>query len=60
MVVDRLWVADITYVPLAHRFVYLTVVLDAYSRKGVGRGLDDDIEGQLAEPPRGVLDIGAG
>ena len=45
---DRLWVADITYVRLAHRFVYLAVVLDACSRKVVGWALDDHLEARLA------------
>jgi putative transposase len=31
---DQLWVADITYVRLAEDFVYLAVVIDAFSRKG--------------------------
>jgi len=29
---DRLWVADITYLPTWSGFLYLTVVLDAWSR----------------------------
>ena len=33
---DQLWVADITYVPTAAGFLYLAVVLDAWSRKIVG------------------------
>ena len=33
---DRLWVADITYVPTAAGFVYLAVVLDVFSRRVVG------------------------
>jgi len=33
---DRLWVADITYVPTWAGFLYLAVVLDAYSRRIVG------------------------
>ena len=33
---DQLWVADITYVRLAEGFVYLAVVVDAFSRKVVG------------------------
>jgi len=33
---DQLWVADITYVPVAGGFLYLAVVLDAFSRKIVG------------------------
>ena len=31
---DQIWVADITYVRLAAQFVYLAVVLDAFSRPG--------------------------
>ena len=34
--VNQLWVADITYIRLGHEFVYLAVVLDAFSRKVVG------------------------
>jgi putative transposase len=33
---NRLWVADITYVPTWAGFLYLAVVLDAYSRRIVG------------------------
>jgi putative transposase len=33
---DRLWVADITYIPTAAGFLYLAVVLDAWSRRVVG------------------------
>ena len=33
---NQLWVADITYVPMASGFLYLAVVLDAWSRKIVG------------------------
>ena len=33
---DRLWVADITYVPTAAGILYLAVVLDAWSRRVVG------------------------
>lgn len=33
---DRLWVADITYVPTRAGFLYLAVVLDAFSRRIVG------------------------
>ena len=33
---DRLWVADITYVPTWTGFLYLAAVLDVYSRKVVG------------------------
>jgi putative transposase len=33
---DRLWVADITYVPTGAGFLYLAVVVDAFSRRVVG------------------------
>src|SRR5580658_6354314 len=45
---DQIWVADITYVRLGEGFVYLAVVLDAYSRKVVGWALDDHLEARLA------------
>jgi transposase InsO family protein len=38
--VNQLWVADMTYVRLNREFVYLAVVLDAFSRKVVGWELD--------------------
>ena len=37
--IDQLWVADITYIRLETEFVYLAVVLDAYSRRVVGWAL---------------------
>jgi transposase InsO family protein len=45
---DRLWVADITYIRLERAFVYLAVVLDAYSRKVVGWALDGHLAASLA------------
>lgn len=33
---EQLWVADITYLPTAGKFVYLSLITDAYSRKIVG------------------------
>lgn len=33
---DRLWVADITYIPTGGGFLYLAVVVDAWSRRVVG------------------------
>jgi putative transposase len=33
---DQLWVADITYIPTATGFLYLAVVVDAWSRRVVG------------------------
>ncbi len=37
--VNQLWVADITYIRLRSEFVYLAVVLDAFSRNAVGWAL---------------------
>src|SRR5262245_14197992 len=34
--INQLWVADITYIRLLREFIYLAVVLDAYSRRAVG------------------------
>ncbi len=45
---DQIWVADITYVRLAEDFVYLAVVLDAFSRKVVGFALAGHLEAGLA------------
>jgi putative transposase len=45
---DQIWVADITYIRLAEGFVYLAVVIDAFSRKVVGWALDDHLEARLA------------
>jgi putative transposase len=46
--IDQIWVADITYVRLAEAFVYLAVVIDAFSRKVIGWALDDHLEARLA------------
>jgi putative transposase len=45
---DQLWRADITYIRLEMEFVYLAVVLDAYSRKVIGWALDRRLEDDLA------------
>ena len=44
---DRLWVADITYVPTWAGFLYLAVVLDAFSRRIVGWAMGHDLKTQL-------------
>ncbi len=48
MAPDRLWVADITYIRLQRAFVYLAVILDAFSRKIVGWALADHMAASLA------------
>ncbi len=45
--VNQLWVADITYIRLRGEFVYLAVVLDAYSRKVIGWELGRTLETRL-------------
>jgi transposase InsO family protein len=45
--VNQLWVADITYIRLMREFVYLAVILDAYSRKVVGWALDRTLAARL-------------
>ena len=44
---DRLWVADITYVPTAAGFLYLAVVLDVFSRRVVGWSMADHLRTEL-------------
>jgi putative transposase len=44
---DRLWVADITYIPTAAGFLYLAVVLDAWSRRVVGWSMATHLRTQL-------------
>src|SRR5262245_4475236 len=45
---NQLWVADITYIRLLHEFVYLAVILDAFSRKVIGWALGRTLEADLA------------
>lgn len=45
--INQLWVADITYIRLEAEFVYLAVVIDAFSRRVVGWSLDRSIEDDL-------------
>lgn len=46
--IDQLWVADITYIRLQVEFVYLAVVLDAFSRRCIGWALRRSLEAALA------------
>ena len=46
--IDQLWVADITYIRLLAEFVYLAVILDAFSRKVVGWMLERTLTSRLA------------
>jgi putative transposase len=44
---NQLWVADITYIRLREEFVYLAVVLDAYSRRIIGWSLEPHLAAEL-------------
>jgi putative transposase len=63
---DQLWVADLTYIRILTGFVYLAVILDAWSRRVVGWAISRRIDADLAlaaleaaiagrEPPPGCL-----
>ena len=44
---DQLWVADITYVPTGSGFLYLAVVVDAWSRRVVGWSMENHLRTDL-------------
>jgi transposase InsO family protein len=46
--INQLWVADLTYIRLRHEFIYLAVVLDAFSRRVIGWSLGRSLEAGLA------------
>jgi putative transposase len=63
---DRLWLADITYLPTREGFLYLSFILDACSRKVVGWSMADHLRTELVtdalrmalwrrRPPSGVI-----
>ena len=63
---DQLWVADLTYIRVLSGFVYLAVILDAWSRRVAGWALSRRIDADLAlaalgaaiadrEPPPGCV-----
>jgi putative transposase len=45
--VNRLWVADITYIRILTCFVYLAVILDVFSRKAIGYALSRHLDSVL-------------
>lgn len=45
---NQLWISDITYIRLETEFVYLAVVLDAWSRRVIGWALANTLEADLA------------
>lgn len=63
---DQLWVADLTYVAIATGFVYVAVIMDAWSRRVVGYAIGRRIDARLTmaalkaaiehrRPPRGCI-----
>jgi transposase InsO family protein len=45
---DQLWIADLTYIHLPQEWGYLAVILDAYSRRGIGWALENSLEASLS------------
>lgn len=63
---NQIWVADITYIRLRLGFIYLAVILDAFSRKAIGWALSKSLEATLViealqkaladrQPPPGLI-----
>lgn len=46
--VNQVWVADITYIRIGGKFIYLAVILDLYSRKVIGWSIREDLTEELA------------
>ena len=44
---NKLWVADITYIPTYGGFLFLAIVLDAFSRRVVGYAMSSNMRTQL-------------
>lgn len=43
---NQIWAIDITYIPMANGFLYLTAVIDLYSRYVVGWGLSNSLDAE--------------
>jgi putative transposase len=44
---DQVWSSDITYIPMQHGFMYLTVVIDWYSRYVLSWSLSNSLDGRF-------------
>ena len=44
---NRVWLADITYIRIRNGFVYLAAILDAYSRRAIGYAISTGLEASL-------------
>jgi len=45
---NQLWVADITYIRLREEFIYLAMVMDAFSRRVIGWAIEKNLQASLA------------
>ena len=63
---NQLWATDITYIVLAKEYVYLSAIIDVYSRKIVGWAISRDLSHKFClealkvairkeKPPRGII-----
>jgi putative transposase len=43
---NQVWCTDITYVPMRNGFMYLTAIIDVYSRKIVGWSISNSLTSQ--------------
>lgn len=57
---NQVWCIDITYIPMKHGFLYLTAIIDVYSRYVVGWGLSNslDAENSLKVLRQAISDFG--
>ncbi len=46
--INQVWCADITYIRILNGFVYLSAIIDIYSRKIVGYAIDKTLSSELA------------
>ena len=45
---NQVWAIDITYIPLKHGFLYLTAIIDLYSRYVVGWGISNTLDASFS------------
>lgn len=57
---NQVWAIDITYIPMKNGFLYLTAIIDVYSRYIVGWGLSNTLEADasLAVLNQAIIDHG--
>jgi len=45
---NQVWAIDITYLPMKNGFMYLTAIIDVYSRYIVGWGISNSLEAEAS------------